>query len=164
MSLIELPKPKWKVWHWKLEYLKLFSKRDRVLDLGCGEDAVYSPYLGREVVTCDIQKVKGVDVVCDIHALPFRNGIFDLVWCSEVLEHVDEQEEAVEEVLRVGNSVIFFFAMPSPSFHSDPEHRPVLVDFKKYNPELTYDKWAIPGFPNHPANNLTRVVCLKIRG
>jgi SAM-dependent methyltransferase len=46
----------------------------------------------------------------DIHCLPFGDGVFDLVICSEVLEHIPDHHAAVSEVVRVlkhgGNLVV----------------------------------------------------------
>jgi ubiquinone/menaquinone biosynthesis C-methylase UbiE len=39
--------------------------------------------------------------VADICALPFRNNFFDLVICSEVLEHIQDHKTAVSEAARV---------------------------------------------------------------
>jgi SAM-dependent methyltransferase len=40
-------------------------------------------------------------IVSDIRELPFKSNFFDVVICSEVLEHIHEQEKAVEELVRV---------------------------------------------------------------
>ncbi len=37
----------------------------------------------------------------DLHALPFRDEAFDVVLCSESLEHVDNYPEALNELLRI---------------------------------------------------------------
>ena len=37
----------------------------------------------------------------DASALPFKEGFFDLVICSEVLEHIPEDQGAVNEIIRV---------------------------------------------------------------
>jgi SAM-dependent methyltransferase len=46
----------------------------------------------------------------DIYCLPFGDGVFDLVICSEVLEHIPDHHAAVSEVVRVlkqgGNLVV----------------------------------------------------------
>ena len=40
-------------------------------------------------------------MVADITALPFKENVFDVVICSEILEHVHHQEAAAHEVSRV---------------------------------------------------------------
>jgi SAM-dependent methyltransferase len=40
-------------------------------------------------------------MVSDIRCLPFEDNYFDLVICSEVLEHIDDHERAVSELTRV---------------------------------------------------------------
>ena len=39
--------------------------------------------------------------VADVTSLPFKDGYFDLVICSEVLEHIEAHRIAVEEIVRV---------------------------------------------------------------
>jgi uncharacterized protein YbaR (Trm112 family) len=41
-------------------------------------------------------------VAGDIMALPFRDNTFAYVYCSHVLEHVEEPEKALKELMRVG--------------------------------------------------------------
>ena len=45
-------------------------------------------------------------VPADIHALPFKNGEFDVVLCSETLEHITDVNKAMKELLRVANKAI----------------------------------------------------------
>lgn len=40
--------------------------------------------------------------VCDIERLPYTNNAFDFVYCSHVLEHVNNPSKACEEIMRVG--------------------------------------------------------------
>jgi SAM-dependent methyltransferase len=40
-------------------------------------------------------------LVADITTLPFRDGFFDMVICSEVLEHIPNQDGALKEATRV---------------------------------------------------------------
>jgi SAM-dependent methyltransferase len=40
-------------------------------------------------------------LVADINRMPFRNEFFDLVICSEVLEHIHEHRAAIYELIRV---------------------------------------------------------------
>lgn len=40
----------------------------------------------------------------DVHALPFANDSVDYLYCSHVLEHVDDPERACAELMRVGRA------------------------------------------------------------
>lgn len=51
----------------------------------------------------------GIDLVCDITAIPEPNAAFDAILCSEVLEHVPEPTKALDEfarLLRPGGKLI----------------------------------------------------------
>jgi SAM-dependent methyltransferase len=84
---------------------------ERVLDLGCGagdflaviRDAGASP-VGVEIAQAAVERAR--TVVPDVRLLedgviPAAHGEFDLVWCSEVLEHIPDVAEALNEVRRV---------------------------------------------------------------
>jgi SAM-dependent methyltransferase len=56
-------------------------------------------------------------LIADVKKLPFKDGSFDKIICSEVLEHIPEDKSAVEELVRVlskdgaiGISVPHYFA------------------------------------------------------
>jgi len=49
----------------------------------------------------DIYMGENVDIVCDGHDLPFRDGSFDAVVCQAVLEHVLDPQRVVDEIHRV---------------------------------------------------------------
>jgi SAM-dependent methyltransferase len=76
-----------------------------VLDVGCGEQ----PFRGRiearggTYLGCDISQTAGksVGVICTVTRLPFADRSFDVVLCSEVLEHVEDPDGAFGEMLRV---------------------------------------------------------------
>ncbi len=73
------------------------SKSKSVLDVGAG-----GRRLGAHVSTCDIIARPNVDVVCDVcRRLPFPDQHFDLVVCTSVLEHVENDRLAIEELTRV---------------------------------------------------------------
>lgn len=79
----------------------------RVLDAGAGE-ARYAPlFAGAEYVACDFAKgepswdYSKLSVVCDLRALAFRDGAFDLIVSTETLEHVPDPQVAFGEFARL---------------------------------------------------------------
>ena len=86
-------------------YLRLLTK-PRVRDNDDGSYAV-----GFDVARNYLLKVKRKvpsALLChgDIHRLPFKNNSFDLVLCSEVLEHVLDPELAFKELVRVSKKYL----------------------------------------------------------
>lgn len=75
----------------------------RVLDVGCG-DKPYFPYFAgcaASYVGVDVVPGPEVDLVGGAEHLPVADGGFDLVLCTQVLEHVDDPAAAVRELRRV---------------------------------------------------------------
>jgi SAM-dependent methyltransferase len=85
---------------------------ERVLDLGCGagafltvlRDAGADP-VGAEIAEAAVERARATGVEVRLiepdGTLPFGHGEFDLVWCSEVLEHIPDVAAALHEVRRV---------------------------------------------------------------
>jgi SAM-dependent methyltransferase len=78
--------------------------RYRVLDIGCGQKPYY-PYFAESV-----DEYVGVDLVednpmADLHApvedLPVEDGSFEVVLCTQVLEHCGVPDQAISELYRV---------------------------------------------------------------
>lgn len=51
-------------------------------------------------ITCDLNSPLA-DIKADICKLPFKNSEFDLIICNHVLEHIDNDFKAMEEIYRV---------------------------------------------------------------
>jgi SAM-dependent methyltransferase len=79
--------------------------RGRVLDVGCGRKpyAAWMTLVGRhEIVGLDVTPGQEVDVtVAESGKWPFRDGMFDAVLCTQVLEHSVDPEGTMEEIHRV---------------------------------------------------------------
>ena len=71
----------------------------RVLDLGSGEAPYASLFPHERYVTADLQS--DADVRCDATTLPFAASAFDLVICTEMLEHVPDPDTTLQEIRRV---------------------------------------------------------------
>jgi 2-polyprenyl-6-hydroxyphenyl methylase/3-demethylubiquinone-9 3-methyltransferase len=87
---------------------------ERVLDLGCGagrfvaalRDAGADP-VGVEIAEAALERARAVAPGADLRLLeqdgsiPLEHGAVDLVWCSEVLEHVADGAHLLQEARRV---------------------------------------------------------------
>ncbi|MDA0182505.1 class I SAM-dependent methyltransferase [Solirubrobacter phytolaccae] len=81
---------------------------DRVLDYGCGTGrflALLDDGAGVEIAEHAVERARatGADVrlLETDGTIPFGHGEFDLVWCSEVLEHIPDVAFALSELRRV---------------------------------------------------------------
>lgn len=85
-------------------YMKLLSKLANSTDLE--EYYVVGLDIARNYLLKAKKEANSSLVVGDIHKLPFKKSFFDLVLCSEVLEHVLDPELAFKELLRVSKRYI----------------------------------------------------------
>jgi len=106
-----------KYWHGRRfrEVAKLATKVDgRLLDVGCDGGTLTEKVAGR----ARPERVVGVDIsakslaytitrrpqfdvaVGDAEDLPFRDGTFEAIFCSEVMEHLENPDKMLSEVRR----------------------------------------------------------------
>ena len=95
---------------------------ESVLDLGSG--AFPFPYATHlvdrhleptEHRNADLVTLDKPLISADIQSLPFRDGGFDFVYCSHLLEHVDDPIKACAEIMRVGKRGF----IETPTFGND---------------------------------------------
>jgi SAM-dependent methyltransferase len=80
------------------------------------------------VLNVDMMDYENVDIVCDIHALPFKDNSIDAIMSVAVLEHVREPVAVLKEVHRVlkpGGRVFSVIPFMQP-FHASPH------DYQRY--------------------------------
>jgi SAM-dependent methyltransferase len=77
--------------------------RCRVLDVGCGVKPYY-PFFrdaAAEYVGVDVVENPAADLHGSVEALPVPDASFDVVLCTQVLEHTADPQQAVRELRRV---------------------------------------------------------------
>ena len=121
------------------KWLSLIERNDKILDVGCG-DGVFSIELakrGYDIVGMDLSansinyakyfskrsEVKIDFLVGDACHFPFANESFDIILCSEVLEHIKDDEDVIKEISRVTKAGGFLFlTTPSDKASTYPGH------------------------------------------
>ena len=86
-----------------------------------------------EYITADIESPLA-KVKMDIHEIPFEDDSIDIIFCNHVLEHVDDDMQALREMRRVlkpgGWAILqvpFFYPLPKTTYEDraivDPKER-----------------------------------------
>ena len=60
-------------------------------------------------------------ICADVHQLPIRDNAFDVVLCSNTLEHLTEPKQAIRELMRVGRKHVFI-GVPQALMHKEVEN------------------------------------------
>ena len=81
------------------KFIERHASNRRTLDIGA-QNGPYAWYFPRRVAL-DVQRGVGVQVIGDAQALGIRDASFDVVLCTEVLEHLPEPQRAIDEMFRV---------------------------------------------------------------
>lgn len=106
----------------------------RVLDVGCGQKPYRSlvpasAYIGVDIDSPATRRLGAADVYYDGRKLPFGDGEFDAVLCSQVLEHVFRPEDFLGEIHRIMRcGGVLLLAVP---FVWDEHEQP--ADFARYS-------------------------------
>ncbi len=104
------PKPfnssRWYLDRWVADAARLgTSKSFRVLDAGAGKAPYRKHFDHVTYETADFamvdKKYADLDYVCRLEELPMADGTYDLVLCSQVLEHIPEPVAVLKEIRRV---------------------------------------------------------------
>lgn len=78
----------------------VFPKCGTVLDIGPGRNETFYRAGGCDLVTFDIDHRAKPAVVGNAEMLPFRDGAFDFIIATEVIEHVRHPKRLLDEICR----------------------------------------------------------------
>lgn len=94
-NLVDIISPDFPVLHRREMRRRFDPATELILDVGSG-----SQRLDEDVICVDGADYQTVDVICDIHHLPFRANAVDGVMCWGVLEHVEDPYRVSDNLLR----------------------------------------------------------------
>lgn len=99
------------------EAIKEISKGSVILNLASGIKRIRE-----DVTNVDMVKQPNVNVVADIHDLPFENNYADAVICESSLEHFKEPQRSIKEIHRVLKpGGLLYISVPFVcGFHASP--------------------------------------------
>jgi SAM-dependent methyltransferase len=80
-------------------FIQAHASAGRTLDIGAQNGPYAACFPNR--VALDIKPGAGVQVLGDAQALGLAANVFDVVLCTEVLEHLPEPQQAIDEMHRV---------------------------------------------------------------
>lgn len=80
-------------------FVRAHASDGRTLDIGAQNGPYAECFPNR--VALDIKPGAGVQILGDAQALGLCGGTFDIVLCTEVLEHLPEPQKAIDEMFRV---------------------------------------------------------------
>jgi len=116
--------------------LQGFEPSGTCLNAGCGE-AAFLPFLDgfsalTRIVHMDLKKpilenfqpdARHEAAEGSLTDLPFRDGEFDFVFCTEVLEHIPDDKRAIREIARVLRPEgLVLISTPTPPAPYEPAH------------------------------------------
>lgn len=119
------------------EILTLVSERigGRIVDIGCGDGILLEEIrdigergnlplslIGLDISLARLKRARKRSnaqvVIADASHLPFADSAYDLVFCSQVLEHLPEPEKALTELGRIVKATgVVIISLPMASWH-----------------------------------------------
>jgi ubiquinone/menaquinone biosynthesis C-methylase UbiE len=124
-----------------------------VIDIGCGEGFVFkclSENLLKKkcyAIDCDLNEIESARknipfcnfMQASIYEIPYDDNSFDLVICTEVLEHLENPSKAMEEIFRVCNKYVLLSVPREPIWR--------LFNLARFS--YIFDFGNTPGHLNH---------------
>lgn len=119
---------------WVSQQARQIPAGSKVLDAGAGSCPYrgffsHCEYRSQDFVSLGGEQLSGgqygeIDYVCDILSIPVNDASFDVILCSEVLEHLPDPVKALYEfsrILKPGGKIILTAPLGS-GIHQEPYH------------------------------------------
>lgn len=156
------------LWNFFRNLLSLISKKqvDSILDVGCGEGFTLNRLKEHGIGT----RLEGVEYLRDaielgkdmypeikiiqgnIYELPYKDNSFDLVLCTEVLEHLEEPEKALKELIRISKKYLVISVPNEPFFMFAQFVRG--KNWSRFGNDIEHiNHWTMFGFPKFVKKN-----------
>lgn len=150
-------------------FVKNIKKEDLVLDVGSGDKPFWrADVLVDKYLKDNQQRYSGsmfydkrkIFVKADVENLPFKDKVFDFVFCAHLLEHVKNPDKAIQELTRVGKkgyieipSAIgeLFSPFPPHLWYCSYENK--ILTFRQKEKEDNFFRDSIAGFGKFIFNN-----------
>jgi len=113
---------------------ELNHNKGNVLDIGCGLGRYFPAFKGSQIYGTELS-IKVIEKTKhdypDAHLvqwfagtpLPYLDNFFNLIWCGEFLEHINDPQQAIEEIYRVLTyGGVALFMTPIGTNSQCPEH------------------------------------------
>ena len=145
-----------------------------VLDAGCGEGFSLNKLMLNKIGI----KIEGVEQSKEaialgkklfskanikqgsVYELPYKDGSFDLVVCTEVLEHLEDPQKALSEIIRVSKKNIILSVPNEPYFMLSNFLRGKNLS-RLGNDPCHINHWTIKTFQNFLKENSVKIKILK---
>ncbi len=141
---------------------------ENILDVGCGEgftlnklkeNNVGKKYLGIDYSKTAIEIGKKLYSDLDlktgnIYKLGFKDNSFDLVICSEVLEHLENPKKGLKELIRVSKKYILLSVPNEPFFE--------IFNFTQWGKDIGHiNHWTSFGFRKFVESEKVKIIYFK---
>lgn len=150
------------------------KKVDSILDVGSGEgftlNRLKEKGIGKKLEGLEYSKdaiALGKKTYPDIkitqgsiYELPYEDNSFDLVLCTEVLEHLDEPKKALKELIRVSKKYLVISVPNEPFFMFAQAVRG--KNWSRFGNDIEHiNHWTMFGFPKFIKKNSTVKILAK---
>ena len=160
------------LWNFFRNLLNLIrlKKIDSILDVGCGEGFTLNrlrehgigkhlegiEYL-KDAIELSKKTYQGIKITeGTIYNLPYKDNSFDLVLCTEVLEHLDNPKKGLEELVRVSKKYLVISVPNEPFFMLAQLIRG--KNWSRFGNDVEHvNHWTMLGFPKFIKKNVLNI-------